>query len=462
MKNLIAGAMCVSACCLLAMLSSCDSSTSQGGGIDIEIDGAAPDMEASQNLHNLVDENGDPLDVGLLILGHSTSVIGDYPAKLAAALNANTVGDGRNYIVFDGVVPGDGGFLWDFLKLAPDDAQYARVANAAVNEQWYADSANNRWSCRRLKLERSISGIDPVDASICPDAFPVSGMSCKYTEAGQTKTEQLSFTDCWNKMDLRLALVQDTSNRSYPVDDYDTSGALDAGDYMPVDIGEVDSAATPCGPNTANPSGIVSLDNTDYIDFNCDGALDESDLPHKAYALWLHDLSMVLLGQYSVDHVFISHKPIELGLSCFKPYWFPGEQATCAPHTMRSPTTSRPFDYYVLPSVYWEHAALLELFAAETDNRVHQATYGAVLAMTEKSIKCYSDGLAGTDFSIPESAGRPTSVLPDIVEDDAAPPTSPASAGMTGCMAPDHTHHSEAGGWMMAEVWYSGLVDYLF
>ena len=58
-----------------------------------------------------VDRFGQPVDVGLLILGHSTSNQGDYPAKLALALNQN-LADGRNYLAFKAFTTGDGGFLW--------------------------------------------------------------------------------------------------------------------------------------------------------------------------------------------------------------------------------------------------------------------------------------------------------------------------------------------------------------
>lgn len=456
---------------ILILLVACGGSSSQvappgggdgGGGGGGIVDGAAPGASASQNLRVLRDANGDFLDVGVLIIGHSTSKTGDYPGKLVEALNGNIAQDGRNYVVFDGITLGDGGFLWDFLMLAQNDPQYARVANAEPDHQWNADADNNRWSCRRLKLERYFSSVDPVgDLSVCPDSSPSARMSCTYKEAGQTKTEDLSFADCWGKMDLHIALVQDTSNRSFPVDDYNASGDLDAADYLPLDTGVVATEAVPCGAGTLNPSGSVNLAGRDYLDFDCDGGLSDADLPQKVYAAWLHDLSEVLLVQYGVDHVFLSQKPMEIGSPCSF-LFYPDEQGTCGRHETRTATADRPFDHFYTPTVYWEFGALEALFDTETDNRVHRATYGSLMAMWDKSVQCYTNGLVDTDFTIPLAIGRPSSVAADVTEDDAADPKAPTGADTIGCMDGDHVHHTQAGGWMMADVWYQGLIEYLY
>ena len=81
------------------------------------------------------DATGDPIDVGLLILGHSTSAAGDWPAKLAAVLNADGA-DGRNYVVFRAITSGDGGFLWSQLSFAPSHLQYDRVQSSQTPPHW--------------------------------------------------------------------------------------------------------------------------------------------------------------------------------------------------------------------------------------------------------------------------------------------------------------------------------------
>ena len=105
--------------------------------------------------------DGHRTNVGLLVLGHSTSEVGDYPSKLAQALNARPAAiDGRNYVVFRVVQGGDGGFLWNQAMYAPTDPLYNRIL-ASNPLQYCTDTAGNRWSVRRVKLARSLLGTDP-------------------------------------------------------------------------------------------------------------------------------------------------------------------------------------------------------------------------------------------------------------------------------------------------------------
>ena len=77
----------------------------------------APSAFAGGSLGIPTTIDGYPTNVGLLVLGHSTSAQGDYPAKLAAALNdPGNAADGRNYVVLRAVTGGDGGFLWSRLR----------------------------------------------------------------------------------------------------------------------------------------------------------------------------------------------------------------------------------------------------------------------------------------------------------------------------------------------------------
>src|SRR5690606_26034366 len=112
--------------------------------------------------------DGYPTNVGLLVLGHSTSAQGGYPAKLASALNADAHGlDGRHYVVVNAVTGGDGGLLWSLLSVAAGDPRYDRVrASIGVGvspvPQWCEDAAGTRWSCRRARLAEVITGDFPI------------------------------------------------------------------------------------------------------------------------------------------------------------------------------------------------------------------------------------------------------------------------------------------------------------
>ncbi len=398
---------------------------------------------------------GKPTDVGLLIIGHSTSAQGDYPRKLEDALN-QTQSDGRHYTTFRAITGGDGGFLWSQARFTPSDPQYNRVLASTSSGQYCTDTAGNRWSCRRLKLDRAL--IDPdLMPGLCSSCTVESTMTCTYSENGTTITENLGFNECWQKMDYRLALIQDTSNRSWPIDDYNSDGMVNVLDYWPAS--KIPASARPCTSGTLNPSGIVMQGGVEYIDWNCDGTLTNQDASHVTYAGWLQKLSNALLNSYAfpVHHVFITPKPLEMG-GC--PY-FPGE--ACSNHGLRTPTASRPIDHFYNPAVYWEYRVAETMFSnPNLDSRIHPLVPGDPKKMWDRSVKCYDVSLASSDWTIPggtvsQGVLRPTNVIADDAEDDA----DVTSMDANGCMRSDHIHHTTTGGWMMADVWYGGLLPYL-
>ncbi len=208
------------------------------------------------------DRFGQPIDVGLLILGHSTSAIGDYPAKLAQALNADP-NDGRNYVVIRVITNGDGGFLWTQLSFQPNDLQYDRARASQSPQQWCQDNAGARWSCRRARLEEGLTGVKPPSCFNDTSCSPPATISLTWSEGGVTQTGELSFHEAWKKMDIRLALIQDTTNRSWPVDDFNGDGAVNEGDYWPE--ARIPAAARPCG----GTGGVVAGAGGDrFIDLN--------------------------------------------------------------------------------------------------------------------------------------------------------------------------------------------------
>ncbi len=206
------------------------------------------------------DNFGQPMDVGLLVLGHSTSTGGDWPSKLAQSLNQAQT-DGRNYVVFRAITHGDGGFLWSRLSVSPGDPQYDRVKTSSQGTQWCEDSNGVRYSARRAKLEWTLRGTNPAPCTITWDP-PLSNdtldvVSCVWHENGQERKQNLAPTDCWQKMDVKIALIQDTSNRSWPVDDYTQDGMVDASDYFNANAIR-STAAWTCPSNSANPPGTVT------------------------------------------------------------------------------------------------------------------------------------------------------------------------------------------------------------
>ncbi len=394
------------------------------------------------------DSAGDPLDVGLLILGHSTSAAGDWPGKLAIALNGDAT-DGRHYTVFRAITNGDGGLLWSQVAFAPDDLQYDRVQASQATTQWCEDAAGVRWSCRRLRLERGLTGTEPAPPECAPPSNPCTPgaiATCIWHEGGREMQQaNASFKECWDRMDVHLALVQDTTNRSWAVDDQTGDGSIAPNDWFLA--ADVPPQAWPC-PDT---TGVIGA----WIDWDCNGTLDAGDGAAERYGEWLRRLAQDLLdtfGASGLEHVFFSPKPIEMN-GCL---YYPGE--LCTHHGLRTPTPDRPFDHYYLPTVYWEAAGLEALFARDDlDPRIHWAVPTDHLRMWDRSLRCYDAGIPAGDWTIPASAGRPASVSADDAENDASPP----SAAVIGCMGVDHVHHNEAGGWTMADVWFAGLRPYL-
>lgn len=438
----------------------------------------APTLAAATGSLGIPDQiNGYPTNVGFLILGHSTSAQGQYPAKLVSALNhASHTEDARHYSAFNAITGGDGGLLWSLVSVAPGDIRHARAtASQAVGEspnpQWCESADTQRWSCRRAKVEQLLLGANPIPASgSCADVSVVN--SCRLPSLSACTwydrtlplnqnpvTQQLSLHDCWLKMDYRIALIQDTSNRSWPVDDYNGDGQLDASDHWLAS--RIRARALPCPTS----SGVIGSS----VDWNCDLALDSGDSAAAVYAGWLRELSTQLLdatryGASALDFVFISVKPVEMGQCSL---WPTPESTICQtnPHAMRTPaqiaaTPSRPFDHYFVPTVQWELRVIEALFADPAlDPRIHATTPGQPGAMLARSANCYGNGQSGADWSIPAAApSRPTTVAPDDSETDGAG----GNADSEGCMIGDHVHHNDSGGWMMADVWFSGLADPLW
>lgn len=418
--------------------------------------------------------DGYPTNVGLLVLGHSTSAQGDYPAKLAAALNdPGNVADGRHYMVLRAITGGDGGFLWSRLSVPPSDAQYDRVQASQATSQWCQDGTGVRWSCRRAKVERILTGVNPlpttgtcgqtsVQNACSPGNSTTATTACTWYDRSlplglNPVTQNLSYHDCWLKMDYHLALVQDTSNRSWPIDDYTANGVVDGADLWPAT--RIAAAARPC----LGTSGVVN----NSIDWNCDGLANATDAAHRNYASWLDRLGRDLVdtvryGAAAAEHVFFMQKPVEMGQCNL---WPTAEQATCNanPHAVRTPaqvasTPSRPYDHYYVPSVYWEFRAIdTVFFNPSVDPRLHKAT-PVTRALWDRSARCYDIGLGAADWAIPAAVpGRPTSVDSDDVETHG----TGGNAATVGCMVADHIHHNDPGGWAIADVWYAGLFPYL-
>jgi hypothetical protein len=142
--------------------------------------------------------------------------------------------DGRNYVVLRAITNGDGGFLWSQLRFDPGDLQYDRV-QGSMPQQFCQDNSGTRWSCRRLALERGITGLQPTPPECAPPSntcVPQGGITCVWHENGQRFQQFTSFTTCWRRMDVHLALVQDTTNRSFAVDDNTGDGRVDENDFF--------------------------------------------------------------------------------------------------------------------------------------------------------------------------------------------------------------------------------------
>jgi hypothetical protein len=405
---------------------------------------SATDAEtASLGIPREVD--GHPTDVGLLVLGHSTSDQGDYPQKLAQSLNANP-SDGRNYQVFEVITGGDGGFLWSQARFAPNDPQFHRVAASQTGTQWCSDAAGNRWSVRRVRVDRALTGAADPTGGACGQTAPVP-TTCTYHDASGPRTAS-GFRTCWQRMDVTLALLQDTTNRSWPVDDWTGDGSITGADRWPAS--RIPDAAEPC---TNGRPGVVGT----TVDWNCDGALTDADAAHRVYSGWLDRFATALLTAYgtdSVDHVFVTQKPLEFGATC--PQYPAPERPSCSHHAIRTPTASRPFDHFYNPLVHWEWAAVQHLLTRPgVDPRIHPGE-SAPRRMHQRSQDCYATGI--TTWAIPATVpGRPTTITADDTEWNAGE----QNADTIGCLRADHIHHTPAGGWLMADTWYQALTPHL-
>jgi hypothetical protein len=270
----------------------------------------------------------------------------------------------------------------------------------------------------------------------------------------------MSLHACWLKMDYHLALIQDTTNRSWKVDDFTGDGRVNGADAWPASA--VPAEALPC----RGTSGVVN----GTVDWNCDGALTSADSAVSNYASWLAKLAREILdpvryGTAAAEHVFITQKPLEMGDCTLYPA---SERTSCTGpngrHAVRTAeqiaaTPGRPLDHYYVPTVFWECRAIEQIFNnPNLDSRIHRATTGA-RDMWNRSVKAYDLGLTASDWTIPASVpGRPAEVAADDTEIDSG---TGRNSGTVGTLLEDHIHHNDAGGWMMADVWYAGLRPYL-
>jgi hypothetical protein len=430
--------------------------------------------EANGNLGIPDSIDGYPVNLGLLIVGHSTSAQGAYPAKLVTALNdPSHVADGRHYVAFPAIVGGDGGLLWSVLSVTSDDFRYHRVTASqgpgeSAQPQWCETADTLRWSCRRARVDHLLTGNFPIpDTGSCATAnvdqvcAQAASVACTWYDRTRPLnqnpvTQNLSPHECWLRMDYRVALIQDTSNRSWPIDDDDNTGAMDANDRW-VSTRILQSRALPC-PASAGVIGTT-------IDWNCDLTIDADDGELGVYAGWLRRLAEDLLspkryGEAALDAVFIGHKPTEFGQCGL---WPAAERPACQanPHALRTPqqiasTPGRPLDRYHVPSVFWEFRVLETLFATPgLDPRIRPAAPGQVRRLWDRSADCYASGVAADAWHVaPTVPGRPGAIAADDTEIDSG---AGANANAVGCMVADHIHHNDNGGWLIADTWYQGL-----
>jgi Tol biopolymer transport system component len=413
---------------------------------------------------------GHTTNVGLVIFGHSTSDQGNFPDKLAAALNANNA-DNRHYVVLRAYFPGDGGLFWTKLKFDQNDVNYHRVKAGTENKQWCTPAGStDRWSCRRLNFEKAFNnGSAPAGANECA-TDNASGPECSTLDTALTnvsdcsyysgsaikgigaKTSLLnaSFRNCLDKMDVKIALFMDTTSPSWVVDDYNLDGDITDADVFDKD-NLTNASLSPW--QCPSSSGLVG---TDKVDWDCDGgsANDPGDNPAKVYAGWLKSFATELISPtYNFNFVVFSQKPVE---RFKKSSQFPNEVPH--PHNQRTPTPSRPFVQFYSPGVYWEHKGLLELSADPSlDQKIRVLSPLDPQSMWNKSATCYESGLTSTSWSIP------LSVIDDKYEVLSADRNETDAAPETGCFKYiDHTHAYDAGAWMIADVWYNGLHPYLW
>lgn len=358
------------------------------------------------------------------------------------------------------------------VSASTSDPSYQRItASQGVGEsaqpQWCEAADSTRFTCRRAKMEQLLTGINPIPATgSCADTTVSSGcqqpasISCTWYDrtlplAQNPVTQALSPYACLQKMDYRLALIQDTSNRSWPIDDSDGNGQLnDADPWLSPAI--LRSRALPC----PGSSGVIG----NQVDWDCNQAIDHRDASVRVYSAWLRDLATQLLdssryGALAMNAVLLTQKPVEMG-QC--QLWPDAERATCnsARHAIRNSaqiqaTPSRPLDHYYVPTVYWEHRVIEQVFAEPgLDPRIIAAAPGDPDALWVRSAQCYALGQSALDWMIPTAVpGRPVTIAADDSEVDGTGGT----ADSAGCMISDHVHHNELGGWMIADFWYRAL-----
>ncbi|OYW65173.1 MAG: hypothetical protein B7Y26_04945 [Hydrogenophilales bacterium 16-64-46] len=407
--------------------------------------------------------DGYPTDVGLIIIGHSTSATGDYPAKLARTLNSTT-SDGRNYVVLPVIGRGDGGFLWSKTKIMPEDVLYNRITASEEGVQWEQTSDGARWSCRRLELDRALGIAEETTA--CGDSQP-EVVRCKYHDADGPQFGE-TWEECLQNMDVRIALVQDTSNRSWPIDDYNENGRVSPDDYFVADrVGDTDAMVDHACPPGYESTGVLPYatrsDTVQAVDWNCDNNLSNiGDSAIRLAARWLVDLATHLRANRT-DYVFFTQKPMEMTGSTACDKFFPGENCANGLHESRLPsdiTPSRPMTGYYLPSVYWEHRVMETLanMATFDATRMFLINPDNTQYMWQQSVACYETGLVSANWAIPAT-------LPPFQRtfsgDTGETDVWGGDSASRGCMAEDHVHHNTKGGWLMADVWYRGLLPYL-
>jgi hypothetical protein len=191
-----------------------------------------------------------------------------------------------------------------------------------------------------VKLARSLTGADPSGGACAVPATNPAPVTCTWHDAAGAHTDT-GFAPCWQHMDVRLALVQDTSNRSWPVDDWNGDGIAGTGDHWPASRFAAEDLRCPDGG-----AGVVGT----QVDWTCDGALTTADQTHRVYAGFLGELGTALLNDFgpaSAQHVFVSPKPLEFGAACAA-----YSESACSHHATRTPTPARPFDHFYHPWVY--------------------------------------------------------------------------------------------------------------
>jgi hypothetical protein len=361
--------------------------------------------------------DGRPARIGILVLGHSTSspANGDYAGKVAKALEIEA-GDGRTFKVWRTTVCCGGGITWSKPFFTKNEPEFHLTGDKGGGNT--CESGGVKWNCRRAALDTFLGG-KPYPS--CCDASNVPPRR-----------------DEWLATDFRIALIQDTAQRRWQVFDHTGDGKVDESDYFKPRGDETLPAF--CGGKTGLVNG--------HVDFDCDGKLTPADSGVSLYAGWMKNVAHAMLrdfGPAGVHHVFVSPKPMETS----------GRGVDES--VVVTPTPSKPFNHPYLPYTFWEYRAVEHLLALpDVDPRVHMVFPGRARAMHDFSVKCFETGLKTADFAMPAALaiGRPASIEPDIMEGKTATEAA-------GCYKPDEVHHNDNGGWMMADIWWSGIRYYL-